>query len=57
MDGHRESPHSHTSACVGLGGSSPSGNLVSYKISKSVSSGPNGRKRYEEALLYIGKTK
>ena len=36
---------------------SPSGNRVSDQISISVSSGPSGRKRYDEALLYIGSTK
>ena len=35
----------------------PSGNRVSDQISISVSSGPSGRKRYEDALLYIGNTK
>ena len=39
------------------GGSSPSGNRVSDQISISVSSGPSGRNRYDEALLYIGSTK
>ena len=33
------------------------GTRVSDQISISVSSGPSGRKRYEEALLYIGNTK
>ena len=44
-------------AAVGVGGSSPSGNRVSDQISISVSSGPSGRKRYDDALLYIGSTK
>jgi hypothetical protein len=30
---------------------------VSDQISIRVSSGPSGRKRYDEALLYIGSTK
>ena len=37
--------------------SSPSGYRVSDQISISVSSGPSGRKRYDDALLYIGSTK
>ncbi len=57
IGGHRGSSHSHTSGGVGFAGSSPSGNRVSDQISISVSSGPSGRKRYEEALLYIGNTK
>ena len=44
-------------AASGGGGSSPSGYRVSDQISISVSSGPSGRNRYDEALLYIGSTK
>ncbi len=36
---------------------SPSGNRASDQISISVSSGPSGRKRYDEALLYMGNRK
>ena len=38
-------------------GSAPSGNRPSDQISISVSSGPSGRKRYDDALLYIGSRK
>ena len=37
--------------------SPPPANRVSDQISMSVSSGPSGRNRYDEALLYIGSTK
>ena len=40
-----------------MGRAVPSGKRVSDQISMSVSSGPSGRKRYAEALLYIGNTK
>src|SRR5207237_4280402 len=57
IGGHRGSSHSHTSGGVGVARSSPSANRVIDQLSMSVSSGPNGRKRYEDALLYIGSTK
>ena len=57
MGGTRGSSQSHTSGTGRRGGSSPSGNRVSDQISISVSSGPSGRNRYDEALLYIGSTK
>ena len=57
IGGHRGSSLSHGSGGVGGGGSLPCGYRVSDQISISVSSGPSGRNRYEDALLYIGNTK
>ena len=57
IGGTRGSSQSHGSGTSRRGGSTPSGNRVSDQISISVSSGPSGRNRYEEALLYIGSTK
>ena len=45
------------SGATGRGRSAPSGYRVSDQISINVSSGPNGRNRYDDALLYIGNTK
>ena len=44
-------------AAVGLPCDSSSGKRVSDQISKSVSSGPSGRIRYDDALLYCGRRK
>ncbi len=57
IGGHRGSSAAQASGGVGRPGSSPSAKRVSDQISISVSSGPNGRNRYAEALLYIGSTK
>src|SRR3954452_6666432 len=56
MAGQRGSSHSHTSGGVGGDTSAPSGVRASDQISINVSSGPSGRNRYDEALLYIGST-
>ena len=57
IGGHRGSSQSQISGGAGVVGSSPSGKRASDQISISVSSGPSGRNRYEEALLYMGNTK
>src|SRR5260370_40884006 len=57
IGGQRESSGPHTSGGAGFPGSSPPGNRVSDQISISVSSRPNGRKRDQEARLYIGNPK
>src|SRR5262245_27222871 len=57
MGGQRGSSLSHGSGDSGGSRSVASGNRVSDQISISVSSGPSGRNRYDDALLYIGNTK
>ena len=57
IGGQRGSSHSHGSGGVGFPRSSSAADRVSDQMSINVSSGPNGRKRYEDALLYMGSTK
>src|SRR5262245_9954198 len=57
MGGTRGSSNSHGSGGGGGSGAAPAGKRVSDQISISVSSGPSGRNRYDDALLYIGSTK
>ena len=57
IGGQRASSGAHHSGGVGFSRASSSEKRVSDQSSISVSSGPNGRKRYEEALLYMGSTK
>src|SRR3954452_4358569 len=57
IGGQRGSSASHSSGRGGDFGSLPGGDRVSDQISIIVSSGPRGRNRYDDALLYIGSTK
>ena len=57
IGGQRGSSGAMGSGGVGLPVTWSGGMRVSDQISNSVSSGPSGRIRYEEALLYWGSTK
>ena len=57
IGGQRGSSGAMGSGGVGLPAESSEGKRVSDQISNSVSSGPSGRIRYDEALLYWGSRK